>query len=55
MSSMPDVAALRRLVPDVAQREVFVCGPPDWMNSVQRSLWAADVAPEHIHTEEFAW
>lgn len=50
-----DVGALLSLVPDVADRDVFVCGPSMWISSVRRALRGAGVAREQIQTEEFAW
>jgi ferredoxin-NADP reductase len=50
-----DVAALRRLVPDVADREAYLCGPPPWMAAVRATLHDAGVADDLIHAEEFAW
>ena len=50
-----DTAALRRLVPDVAGREVYLCGPPPWMAAVRVSLRDAGVPDDLIHAEKFAW
>ena len=50
-----DVEVLRQLVPDVAARDVFVCGPDPWMKAVEEAVLAAGVAPERIHSERFAW
>jgi predicted ferric reductase len=50
-----DVGALRRLVPDVADREAYLCGPPPWMAAVRTTLHDAGVADDLIHAEEFAW
>jgi predicted ferric reductase len=50
-----DVEALLRMVPDAAEREVFLCGPPPWMSAVRDTLREAGVGPDHIHAEEFAW
>jgi ferredoxin-NADP reductase len=50
-----DVAGLQVLVPDVAGREVFLCGPPPWMSAVRATLRDAGVGADHIHAEEFAW
>jgi ferredoxin-NADP reductase len=50
-----DVAALRRLVPDLLEHEVFLCGPPPWMAAVRATLTKSGVAAQHIHAEEFAW
>jgi ferredoxin-NADP reductase len=50
-----DAAALRWLVPDVADREAYLCGPPPWMAAVRTTLREAGVADDLIHAEEFAW
>jgi predicted ferric reductase len=50
-----DVGALTSLVPDVADRDIFVCGPSMWISSVRRALRSAGVDREQIQTEEFAW
>ncbi|MCU7729393.1 ferredoxin reductase family protein [Actinoplanes sp. KI2] len=50
-----DASALRHLVPDVARREAYLCGPPAWMATVRASLRNAGMADELIHSEEFAW
>ena len=47
--------ALRRIVPDVARREAFLCGPPAWMAAVRADLRAASLPAGRIHSEEFAW
>ncbi|MFC7277691.1 ferric reductase-like transmembrane domain-containing protein [Paractinoplanes rhizophilus] len=47
--------ALRRIVPDVARREAFLCGPPAWMAAVRADLRAAGLPAGRIHSEEFAW
>ena len=50
-----DVGALTSLVPDVTDRDVFVCGPSMWISSVRRALRGAGVDREQIQIEEFAW
>jgi predicted ferric reductase len=55
LSTMTEQAALRWLVPDVAEHDAFLCGPPSWMTSVEASLRSAGVPDTHIHREEFAW
>jgi ferredoxin-NADP reductase len=50
-----DLAALRHLVPDIAERDVYVCGPAPWAESVRRAADAAGVPPDRIHVEEFRW
>ncbi len=45
---------LRQLVPDLAEREVFLCGPPPMTRAIGRAIRAADVPSKHIHSERFA-
>jgi predicted ferric reductase len=47
--------ALRRIVPDVTEREVYLCGPPGWMASVTATLRTLGVPPGSIHREDFTW
>jgi predicted ferric reductase len=46
---------LRRMVPDVAGREAYVCGPPAWMAAVRADLRAVGMPADRVHSEEFAW
>ena len=46
-------ARLRALVPDIAERDVFVCGPPSLTRATRASLRAAGVGPRQIVCEEF--
>lgn len=48
-------ASLADLVPDVAARDVFVCGPRDWALRVEADAVAAGVPSRNVHREEFAW
>jgi ferredoxin-NADP reductase len=48
-------AELRRLVPDLRDREVYLCGNPAWMTQVQQTLQALGVSRSAIHAEEFSW
>lgn len=50
-----DVAALRRAVPDVSRRDVFVCGPPAWAVAARAAVQAAGVPRRRVHEERFAW
>ncbi len=45
---------LCELVPDIAAREVYICGPPAMMRAAERNVCRAHVPPKHIHTERFA-
>jgi predicted ferric reductase len=44
---------IRRLVPDVTERDVYLCGPRGLMDSVSRSLRALGVRRPRIHREHF--
>ncbi|MFJ7045006.1 ferric reductase-like transmembrane domain-containing protein [Streptomyces sp. NPDC101112] len=44
---------LRALVPDVAERDVYVCGPPAMTTAVLTSLRALKVPPRQVHAERF--
>lgn len=50
-----DLAALTAWVPDVADRDVYLCGPRGWTDLVVRDLRAAGVPEHHIHLETFGW
>ncbi|MBV8562157.1 MAG: oxidoreductase [Actinobacteria bacterium] len=45
---------LRELVPDLGERDVFLCGPPGLANHLLRELRAAGVPRSHVHLERFA-
>ncbi|WP_354639365.1 ferredoxin reductase family protein [Kitasatospora camelliae] len=47
--------ALARLVPDLADHEVYLCGPEELAEEAVRSLRAAGVRPGRIHRESFAF
>ncbi len=46
---------LLRHVPDLADRDVFVCGPEAWVAEVKRVAIAAGLPPAHLHVESFRW
>lgn len=50
-----DVTWLTHFVPDVAERDVYVCGPEPWTELVRRTLAAAGLPDEQLHLESFAW
>lgn len=55
--SAPDKLApaeLSRLVPDITDRDVFLCGPPPMMNAVLRSLRELGVPKSQTHFERFS-
>ena len=45
---------LARLVPDVQDREVFICGPQPMMKAVAAALGALQVPESSIHYEQFS-
>jgi predicted ferric reductase len=46
---------LTKLVPDVNERDVFLCGPEPMMAAAQTGLRAAGVSRRHIHLESFTF
>ena len=55
MGPIDDVSALLAWVPDVADRDVYVCGPPPWTDAVRRACLAAGLPETHLHIETFRW
>ncbi|GLZ36694.1 ferric reductase-like transmembrane domain-containing protein [Actinokineospora sp. NBRC 105648] len=51
----PDAHVMRHLVPDIAEHDVYVCGPAAWTAAVIAAARAAGVARGRLHTESFAW
>jgi predicted ferric reductase len=47
--------ALRRIVPDLAARDVYVCGPDGFSAEIVAVALQLGAAPEQIHTEAFAF
>jgi predicted ferric reductase len=45
---------LRELVPDIAERDVFICGPVAMIDSIVPNLRHANVPRGHLHVERFA-
>jgi predicted ferric reductase len=54
-AQVDDLTALHRWIPDVSERDVYVCGPSDWMVLVKRTLVAAGLPAKQLHLETFAW
>ena len=55
VGEVSDLDALRYWVPDIHERDAFVCGPEAWTEMVRRDLLAAGLSPDQIHLETFAW
>ncbi|MEI8104469.1 MAG: ferric reductase-like transmembrane domain-containing protein [Actinomycetes bacterium] len=45
---------LLELVPDLAEREVFLCGPPAMIEAIDSALHHAHLPRRHLHVERFA-
>ncbi|SNS10594.1 Predicted ferric reductase [Geodermatophilus saharensis] len=52
---VPDAAVLAAWVPDLADRDVYVCGPEGWAAGVRRSAEAAGLPAGRCHVESFGW
>jgi len=50
-----DLTLLRRWVPDIADRDVYVCGPQAWTDAVRATLAAAGLPATRLHVENFGW
>jgi predicted ferric reductase len=46
-------SSVRRLVPDIGERDVYLCGPPGMMKVLQSSLEAVGVPADRIRMEVF--
>ncbi|KPH98381.1 Ferric reductase domain protein transmembrane component domain-containing protein [Actinobacteria bacterium OK074] len=49
-----DANGLTRLVPDILDRDVFVCGPPGMTTALLRTLRHMGVPKQQIHAERFS-
>jgi len=49
-----DAASLLRLVPDLAERDTFLCGPPPMMAALLAGLSGTGVARNRVHYERFS-
>ena len=45
---------LKELVPDVAHREVYLCGPPAMANALERLVRRVGIPRKLVHVERFA-
>jgi predicted ferric reductase len=50
-----DLTALLSWVPDLPERDVFVCGPEEWAEDVRRTTEAAGLPADRFHVESFGW
>ena len=47
------IPALQHHIPDLAQRDVYLCGPPEMLSALRRRLKALNVPRSQIHFERF--
>lgn len=52
---LTDPEALRQLVPDIADHDVFLCGAAAWMEAAAAAARECGVPAQHIHLERFSW
>lgn len=52
---LSDVEVLRRISPDVAAHDVYLCGPDAWADLARAAVRAAGVPDGRVHIERFAW
>jgi ferredoxin-NADP reductase len=50
-----DLTALTHWVPDIAERDVYVCGPEGWADQIRRTTEAAGLPTDRFHVESFGW
>jgi predicted ferric reductase len=55
IGDVDDLTALLHWVPDIADRDVYVCGPEPWTVLVRSTLTAAGLPEDRLHLETFAW
>ncbi len=52
---LADAAALRELVGDISDHDVYICGSLGWMDAAEAAVRDAGVPPRHIHLERFSY
>jgi ferredoxin-NADP reductase len=45
---------LREMLSDIAERDIYLCGPPAMMAVVERNVRDSGVPQPYIHSERFA-
>jgi ferredoxin-NADP reductase len=50
-----DPRALLALVPDIAERDVYLCGPEPLQDALIESATRAGVPPSQLHHESFSF
>ena len=52
---LTDVQALREIVPDIADHDVYLCGSDGWMTAARTAAIDAGVPHDAVHLERFAY
>ncbi len=52
---LTDVQALREIVPDIADHDVYICGSDGWMTAARSAALSAGVPRDAVHLERFAY
>lgn len=52
---LDDVEALRLIVPEVAEHDVFLCGGAGWVTAAERAVLGAGVPRKQVHIERLAY
>jgi predicted ferric reductase len=55
IDDLDDLQALLYWIPDIAERDVYLCGPDTWTRLVKHTLDAAGLPAERLHLESFKW
>ena len=55
LAQVPGPQALRLLVPNLADCDVYVCGAAPWVEAVVTDARAAGVPADALHSERFTW
>ncbi|GIF23384.1 oxidoreductase [Paractinoplanes tereljensis] len=50
-----DADALRRVAPQIAISDVYICGPDAWAEAARTAARAAGTPADQVHTELFSW
>jgi predicted ferric reductase len=53
--SVLSAGALRRTIPNIARRDVYMCGPPALTAAVRSALLTAGLSATHLHEERFSF
>ncbi len=53
--SAAELDELLTRVPDIADRDVYLCGPEAWTGAVRATLAEAGVPASQVHVENFGW